>query len=324
MNEIFEERAAYSQERNTELKQAISDRIAGIQLPGLAIFTVGSYGRLEASRHSDVDLFFTYNDDDPHGTRRTNEYRLFGRLIDIVEELEYPALSNDAEFLQSHLLKDMLKNLGSPEDDHRNYFTSRMLLLLESRALYGEEEYSSILDSIIETYYRDYPRHEDAFRPWFLLNDIMRFWKTLLLNYENRRNDAPQAVLVKSRVKNFKLKYSRATTCFATIAAIGSAQEPVTKDAIRAIVSASPRQRLEMVASDIPSSASTVDDALEEYAWFLEQTAKPTEDLQQSLEHPTSRKEMFDRAQSYTERLYQIIREIDAVGDGKFLRSLVV
>jgi flagellum-specific peptidoglycan hydrolase FlgJ len=79
-----------------------------------------------------------------------------------------------------------------------------------------------------------------------------------------------------------------------------------------------------MVASDIPDLAPIVNDALNDYAWFLEQTAKSKKDLQEILTEPDSRRAMLARAQSYTERLFEIIRQIDQQGDRTFLRSLVV
>jgi len=44
--------------------------------------------------------------------------------------------SNDGEFLRILYLEDMLEQLGGREDDYLNYFTARMLLLLESKPLY--------------------------------------------------------------------------------------------------------------------------------------------------------------------------------------------
>ena len=75
--------------------------------------------------------------------------------------------------------------LGSPEDDGLNAFTARMLLLLESRPVYNAERYRRILKAVIGFYYRDFSDHSEHFRPTFLINDILRFWRTLTLNYEH-------------------------------------------------------------------------------------------------------------------------------------------
>jgi predicted nucleotidyltransferase len=327
MTSIFEDRRNYSEQRIAQLRDEIGQAVIGIDLPDLAIFTVGSYGRSEASPHSDIDLFFTYQQTISSDTRRTNEYRLFGRLIDLVDGLGYPPLSNDAEFLRTQDLQEMLADLGSPNDDHKNYFTSRMLLLLESKPLYGTENYDAIIGAIIEAYYRDYPKHSDKFRAWFLLNDIMRFWKTLLLNYENKRNrgrDEDPEADVRARVKNFKLKFSRATTCFATICAIGSFGDAVDQETIKEIVSVTPRERLELVRANIPSLDKELNDVLESYAWFLGQTASLTEELRDRFRDSVTRSEMFERADSYADQLFELISGIDSSSESDLLRALVV
>jgi len=325
MTDIFEQRSRYSLGRVEELKSAITDLAAPIDLPDLTIFTVGSYGRLEASSHSDIDLFFVYGPSDASKEqRRTNELRLFGRLIETVEVLNFPKLSNDAQYLQSHEAKKVLKHLGSAVDDSRNYFTTRMLLLLESRCVFGESSYDNVLRAMLESYYRDYPTHAENFRPWFLLNDIMRFWKTLLLNYENKRNRGDEPTNPKPRVKNFKLKYSRATTCFATICAVGAANGSVGLEEMSSIVSVTPRERLLRVSIDRPELVGKVDEILEEYAWFLEQTALPTEELDAKFLEKKSKTEMFARASEYGEKMFSLIEDIDQVAEGHLLRALVV
>ncbi len=325
MNKIFEERSDYSLRRIGDLKEAISGLTAPIDLPDLSIFTVGSYGRLEASSHSDIDLFFVYGQsENSKAERRTNELRLFGRLIEKVEELDFPKLSNDAQYLQSHETAKVLKHLGSAVDDSRNYFTTRMLLLLESKPLYGEKSYERVMRAMLRSYYRDYPTHEENFRPWFLMNDIMRFWKTLLLNYENKRNRGDDPADPRPRTKNFKLKYSRATTCFATICAVGSARGSVGQDELLEIVSVTPRERLLRVAEDIPALGPDISTVLEDYAWFLEQTALPTDELEGLFRDKESKSEMFARANTYGSKLYSLITKIDEQSDGNLLRALVI
>jgi predicted nucleotidyltransferase len=325
MSDIFDQRRAYSLDRITELTSAIDKLTEPIELADLTIFTVGSYGRLEASSHSDIDLFFVYGPSDASKEqRRTNELRLFGRLIEKVADLGFPKLSNDAQYLQSHEAKKVLKHLGSAVDDSRNYFTTRMLLLLESRSLYGDASYNHVVKAMLDSYYRDYPTHEENFRPWFLLNDIMRFWKTLLLNYENKRNRADDPSDPKPRVKNFKLKYSRATTCFATICAVGASSGPVGLHEMVDIVSVTPRERLLRVAVDMPQLEDAVARVLDDYAWFLEKTGLPTEELEGLFVEKQSKTEMFARASDYGQKLFSLLQQIDANSKSPLMRVLVV
>ena len=82
----------------------------------------------------------------------------------------------------------------------------------------------------MKTYFRDYEHHPKDFRPTFLINDIIRFWKTLCLNYEHKRNEAESRYVIKHKIKNFKLGYSRLMTCFATVAILSTYRQTISPD----------------------------------------------------------------------------------------------
>jgi len=142
---IYQERSTYSRSRLDELKNRIG-KIDGIhRFTDLTIFGAGSYARYEACKHSDIDMFFLCNGQrqdlpEPH----TNEFRLFGKLIEIVDNMDFPQFSNDCEYLKIQYSPEILEHIGSSMDDHKNYFTLRMLLLLESKCLYGDVIYNNI------------------------------------------------------------------------------------------------------------------------------------------------------------------------------------
>lgn len=326
---IFQEREHYSRIRLKEL----STRIAGAPqvqpLHGLTIFSAGSYARLEASEYSDIDMFFLYDGrrTDRHEPR-TEDLRLFGALIEMVEQMGFPKFSNDCQYLTTLSGDEILEHLGSAQDDHLNLFTVRMLMLLESKCLYGEEAYAGILKKIIGSYYRDYPDHQGSFEPRFLLNDIGRFWKTLLLNYEHKRNqDRPGTDRTKQKVRNFKLKFSRMTTCFATIAALGSQSSPVQEGDVFNLIQLTPRERLQEVKVLRSDTTDAVDAVLEDYAWFLEQTGLSEPALYGRFEDKTIRTEMFNRANQYGNKMYELLATIERGASNdqpKFLRYLVI
>jgi hypothetical protein len=111
--------------------------------------------------------------------------------------------------------------------------------------------FREIVKNIVSSYFKDFPDHKRTFQPIFLINDICRFWKTLLLNYENKRNyQRPGAVVdegqkTRQKVKNFKLKFSRMTTSYASVAALGSYTAPVTEENVITITELTPRERLQ-------------------------------------------------------------------------------
>lgn len=85
-------------------------------------------------------------------------------------------------------------------------------LILESQPIAHEDIYRKHLRTILELYYRD-RNATSPFRPIFLLNDLLRYWRTMCLNYEERRHDADRPF----RKKNVNLKFSRMLTVFATV-----------------------------------------------------------------------------------------------------------
>lgn len=325
---FIEKRIAFSTDQLDQLRGAVFELVEDVQLEGLTIFAAGSFARHEASKHSDIDLFFTYH---PTGKtleyRRTNELKLFGRLIDLVNKLGFPPFSGDSRWLQTHDVDQILLHLGGPQDDAENYFTLRMLMLLESKCVFGDQAYESALRAVVKSYYRDFDGNEESFQPWFLINDVMRYWKTLLLNYESRRNEGkdPQQQS-EARAKNFKLRFSRSTTCFATIAALASFDGVPTMDDVYQLALLTPRERLELVHERIPAVRAAIEDLLVDYSWFLSQTSLSVSELHAKFESEEQRKEMFARAESYGWKLYYLLVEIDVARgtSPKLLRYLVI
>jgi predicted nucleotidyltransferase len=334
VDSIFDVRARYSQARLEELRRRLANLHELSAFTTLTIFSAGSYARLEASKYSDIDLFFLSS-----GTKgdiaepRTKSLRLFGKLIDIIDEMDFPKFANDCEYLVVLHTPDILENLGSRTDDHENYFTARMLLLLESHCLWGDAVFNQVTTDIIQSYFKDYPGHRDNFQPLFLLNDITRYWKTLLLNYENKRNDrvgpedtpVSEEQKIQQRVRNFKLKYSRMTTCFATIAALGSHRAPVTEAQVLEMTKLTPQQRLLSISTRVPAAAEAVREVLDQYARFLEMTGLPTADLESHFADGAKRRDMFHRATGYGDSMYNLVRVIDeADPELRLLRTLVI
>lgn len=326
---IYKERADYSQNRLDELSNRIS-KIPGIsQNTNLTIFGAGSYARQEASKYSDLDLFFLCDQERDDLTKpRTNELRLFAELINIADSMSFPEFSNDCEYLKILYSPQILKHMGSSTDDYENYFTLRMLLLLESKCLFGNALYDEITKAIVNSYFIDYPDHEQTFQPIFLLNDICRFWKTLLMNYEHKRIGAvdDEVKKTKQKVRNFKLKFSRMTTCFATIASICSYTIPITQEQVIEQTHLTPRQRLESIPTRMPKAEDTVQGVLNRYASFLDKTGLSTEELESHFSDKQRRTEMFQIANEYGDSMYNLLQVLDNCqnNDFKFIRYLVI
>jgi hypothetical protein len=192
--------------------------------------------------------------------------------------------------------------------------------------------YDEMIQSDVQWYFRDYPDHAESFKPVFLLNDICRFWKTMLLNYENKRTQqiderSDEAVQrrTEQKVRNFKLKYSRMTTCFASVAALGSYKAPVTEDQVLQLTRLTPRERLETVKTRIPGTRVLIEDLLARYSGFLELTALPTADLQARIIDKEMGPKLFHGATEYGDVMFKLLQMIDGTAPQlRLIRTLVI
>jgi len=315
--DLLQERKTFASERLDELRRRIASIKHLSQQQNLSIYVTGSYGRLEAHQRSDLDLFFV--SDSSQGIDRTTKILTDAELIRLAQEMGFPPFSNDAQYLEIHSLLEMLEKLGSAEDDFRNLFTARMLLLLESRPVYGDEAYKRILTRIIDAYFRDYHDHTGDFRPLFLVNDVLRFWKTLCLNYENKRNrPEDRAQKNKHHLRNLKLKFSRLLICFSTIIPLVSSRTSSPDD----ILLLSQRAPLERIAEAIRNEEqqAVYNDLCKLYCYFLEIASRA--DVLGWISVTENRRNAFGAADNFGEKLFTLLKS--SIGQPNDLRFLII
>lgn len=232
-------------------------------------------------------------------------------IIRACRQLEFPEFTGGGQYLEIHYLDDILNALGSPEDDARNYFTARMLLLLESKPLYNESAYDEFLTKIVDSYYRDYHQHEQDFRPLFLVNDVVRYWKTMCLNYEHRRNHRVEHDRKRNEhhIKNLKLKYSRLLICFSLVIAISSQRKALDVPALLELVRTPPLNRIRDLAGH-DGCTELVRSVLEEYAWFLQVTGRSKEECLEWIADRDRRDQAFNRARQFGRSLYALLKQV--------------
>lgn len=292
-------RREYSRARLASVKSEVEREKYFKELP-VAVFCAGSLARLEAGEKSDLDLFVTA-DDNATLHSRLYEYTLFAHLIRLNEQMGFPPFSNDGEYLKIHFLEDLKNRTGSRRDDSENLFTVRLLLMLESKPLIHEERYCKHRTSILEHYYRD-EKGKRSFRPLFFLNDLLRYWRTLCLNYEEKRHDPARPW----RKKNINLKFSRMMTVFATVLPlvslpISSAQE------FEKYCDLSPLERLAagldlLEDDDLKAEWPAI---LDIYECFL--TWKEDEDIEKYLEGGTLKETVAANANQFAAYLYKAL-----------------
>jgi Nucleotidyltransferase domain len=299
------------------------------------VYATGSFGRREASPHSDLDLFIVGKRDGKEGPDRKegsllkplDEICIKADLIEVTRQLGIPEFSGDGRWLAHYSVHEFTKTLGTPEDDVTNTFTARLLLLLESCPLLEETVYQEVIEEVIAAYWRDYEDHKADFMPAFLANDVLRLWRTFCVNYEARTERMPTEQKAKGKLKNYKLKHSRLLTCYSALLyllAVYGRQSSVGPPDVLSMINLTPTQRLEWLRGqpDLANARTTITNLLDQYERFLETTnAEEKELVCRFMDKDTSRKYIYD-ASKFGDLVFEALTRI---GDGnRFHRLLVV
>lgn len=290
------------------------------------VYVTGSFGRGEGGNHSDIDLFIS-GTTDTNGARELSaleEICLKADLIRAIREESFPDFSGDGEYVKHYTIKDLVDSLGTSDDDAKNTFTARLLLLLESQAFIGEGIYTHALRETITSYWRDYQDHPNEFMPTFLVNDVLRLWRTFCVNYEARTQSDPPEKKAKRKLKNYKLKHSRLLTCYSAIAhllALHGDKGTVTQEDALAMTRLSPTQRLEDLRDRFKVDATLVGDVLDRYERFLKATDKPKAELVAAFKEPDFAQEHLEQANKFGDTVASLLTELRA--GARFYRSLI-
>ncbi|WP_158808369.1 nucleotidyltransferase domain-containing protein [Beijerinckia sp. L45] len=330
----LEERRTQTKIKVADLKNRLTraERIAGDKA---CVYATGSFGRGEASKHSDLDIFILGKDDpklDKEGRRgsqlkRLDDICIKAELIHATREMDFPEFSGDGKFLVHYSVRDFTKELGSQEDDFKNTFTARLLLLLESIPLVGAVAYNEIVSNVLDAYWRDWEGHSAEFMPAFLANDILRLWRTFCVNYEARTLRMPAEEKAKGKLRNYKLKHSRMLTCYSALLSLSatfSQKGTVSKDDALLMIGRTPTQRLEalMQDRDLVEAHEALNNLLINYNLFLKRTDDTEENLLKIFGDPGSSKSYFDEAYRFGDIMAEAMSLIGS--NARFHRLLIV
>lgn len=312
----------------------------------VTLYVTGSFGRLEArydssdpNKGSDLDVFFMYMPED-RSTRELSRlvwFRLIATVIDEAEKLNFKPFSRDGAFLKAHNVFHVGSELGSSNEDAENGFTARLLLLLEGRPLVNDELFDQVLLETIGFYFRDFAGNRETFRPHALINDILRFWRTMCLNYEHAREakradrdrtlasieadgarDTPAKQAsseekdndfrVDSALENLKLRYNRMGLCFSMVALLASHPDGVTPDGVRDLCRTAPSQRWALAAERDTSgeAAGLVPKILASYEGFLDFVADKEKALAR-LRDPAERRRLRREADDFGDHIAELL-----------------
>ncbi|MEZ4294362.1 MAG: hypothetical protein R3B70_05260 [Polyangiaceae bacterium] len=313
------------------------------------IYAVGSGGRRELSPHSDLDLFLVKQGE----PRRVDEIRLQSAVLRALRAESFEDPSNDASFLKLHAAGALVERLGEPRDDTENTFTVRMLLLLESRPLLGDRAHAELARMSLDAYWKNVEGHREDYLPIVLFNDIVRYWRMLLLNYESKtaekqraldrrlpelspeaREKAERELEADRNFRSYKLRFSRCLLCYSSVAylmaeahrtRVAKGRAHVTREVVDRMVRLTPLQRLEEAlsgAADAPGVTEAGESLRTLYAQFLRDTDRSKEDMLAIFSDRRGRRPFFTAAKDFGERMYDLIMALGR--ENPMFRYLVV
>ena len=223
---------------------------------GVIVGVNGSVARREVTSGSDVDLFFLTTRDDAEAARPIQE-AFRDRLR--ADGVKMPA--HGGVFENPLSVKDILSNIGGDADTNA-YLTRRMLYLLEGEWLHDRPAFENLREKLIGHYVRD--SLEDRKLCRYLLNDVIRYWRTICVDFEEKTADGgkPRAIRL------VKLRFARMMLYFGGVAAIARTDDDVPAETKRAMLletfAMPPADRLTQAFGDTEMEAP-----LAAYATFL-------------------------------------------------------
>jgi hypothetical protein len=200
--EAIERAKAFSDDKLQRLRHDLASIVPITEV----VVTCGSYARREASEESDIDFFVIakHVEGTEEQTAGHHEPRWVEDTKSAINNVVAVAPAPDGAFARIETPELMLKNIGGDGDSNPK-ITRRMLFLLEGDWLVNETGLKTVRRQILERYIRDgMTDHQLAL---FLLNDIVRYYRTMCVDYEFKTSegDAPKPW----GIRNIKLVFSR-------------------------------------------------------------------------------------------------------------------
>ena len=239
----------------------------------ITVVTVGSYGRGEASESSDLDLYILFNSDRDAGDVISDELSNIKRSLDSLVPNETGSTGTFGADVCIRFA-DTLSNIGGKDDTNAD-ITRRLLFLLEGTWLYGKERFRSYRQDLLGRYIK--PNGSDGKLARFLLNDIIRYYRTIATDFEHKVSDQNK----EWGLRQVKLRFSRKVLYFSGIVAVAETADFPQQQTLEKISDWFDHQGLERIYTAAPDLKQT-GQVLELYEHFLAQISNP--EVRQTLE----------------------------------------
>ncbi len=267
--------STFTRQKINELRERLADHLADTDGAGkMAVVATGSYGRMEATEWSDLDLFIILDKRVARGVVSQGLQHIEEVTREVVPNAVGDTGTFGAEAVTSRW--EMLQNIGGSQDENAN-LTRRMLFLLEGTCLYGEELYGRCRTELISKYIKDNSPENQI--PRFLLNDIIRYYRTITTDFEFKVTEGGKDW----GLRNVKLKFSRKLLYFGGIIVVAEMLGLDHKERIRRAGELFAMPVLERIAQ-ASVDAKQPDVVFSAYEKFIECLARtPTRDVLKKL-----------------------------------------
>lgn len=165
-----------------EARAALSGAGGPMSEQGEGLVAFGSLARYELTPSSDLDYLFIT----PNQTASGDLDDSYDSIIDtlrcgIVEGVTLAPPGASGLFGQRVSIDELTSNIGLQADTNHN-LSRRILLLEESAPLYNEDLHKKTIEKILARYLES-RKPGSSKVPRVLLNDIIRYWRTLAVDY---------------------------------------------------------------------------------------------------------------------------------------------
>jgi len=262
----MQKRKEYTDEILISIKDSLEKSVLTKYQKNLCVIVTGSYGRDEASEASDVDWFLVINEK-KNGLESDEKQSILDTVHSIMGEHVQKETGGTGTFASLISISDLLENYGGDIETNQA-FTRRMLYLLESKALYNNEIYDELKKDIVELYIKDSVSDHNLSR--FLLNDIIRYYRTICTDYEFKVNEQEKSW----GVRKIKLRFSRKILYFSGLIVVAKTCSLSRNEKIAEtlkLLSLPPIARIESVCGKAQSQ-----EMLTYYSYFLDEISKPS------------------------------------------------